>query len=109
MKLTNLHNHGSKASLFNPHKHPQKPQKPLKPQKSKFECNGTLFTVDDRYEYTKYIGHGAYGVVCSAKDKRNSSKVAIKKVINAFQDLIDGKRILREIRLLSTCCIIQTS
>jgi mitogen-activated protein kinase 1/3 len=32
---------------------------------------------------------------------KKDRKVAIKKVINAFEDLIDGKRILREIRLLS--------
>jgi hypothetical protein len=46
-------------------------------------------------------------VVCSAFDKRNNRKVAIKKVTNAFQDLIDAKRILREVRLLSSFVITQ--
>jgi serine/threonine protein kinase len=82
-------------------------QKPPKQAQVKFETGGTVFVVDDRYEYVKQIGHGAYGVVCSAFDKRNNRKVAIKKVTNAFQDLIDAKRILREVRLLSSFVITQ--
>ena len=53
------------------------------------------------YEYIKQIGHGAYGVVCSALDHNIKAKVAIKKVPKAFEDLIDAKRIVREIKLLS--------
>jgi mitogen-activated protein kinase 1/3 len=64
-------------------------------------CEGTTFVVDDKYEYIKQIGHGAYGVVCSALNKRTNQKVAIKKIPNAFDDLIDAKRIVREIKLLS--------
>lgn len=56
--------------------------------------------MEERYEYIKQIGLGAYGVVCSCFDKKNNMKVAIKKVPNAFEDLIDAKRILREIKLL---------
>lgn len=63
--------------------------------------SGTAFEVDTRYEYIKLIGRGAYGVVASAKDKKKNIKVAIKKVHNAFEDLIDAKRIVREIKLLS--------
>ena len=33
-------------------------------------------------------------------DTKTNSKVAIKKIPNAFEDLIDAKRILREIKLL---------
>ena len=29
---------------------------------------GTTFCVDEKFEYIKQIGHGAYGVVCSAYD-----------------------------------------
>ena len=46
------------------------------------------------------MGGGAYGVVCAALNKANGQKVAIKKIPNAFDDLIDAKRILREIKLL---------
>lgn len=62
---------------------------------------GQTFVVDDKYEFIKQIGHGAYGVVCSAINKKSGAKVAIKKVANAFDDLIDAKRIVREIKLLS--------
>ena len=62
---------------------------------------GSLFTVEDRFDFTKRIGCGAYGVVCSAVDKLSGEKVAIKKVAKAFQDLVDAKRVLREIKILS--------
>ncbi len=39
-------------------------------------------------------------MVCSAYDHISHCKVAIKKVPKAFEDLIDAKRIVREIRLL---------
>ena len=39
-------------------------------------------------------------MVCSAYDHDNKIKVAIKKVPKAFEDLIDAKRIVREIKLL---------
>jgi mitogen-activated protein kinase 1/3 len=71
------------------------------PGKVRFTAGGTTFLVDNHYEYIKKIGHGAYGVVVSAYDRKNNIKVAIKKVPKAFDDLIDAKRILREIRLLS--------
>ena len=40
-------------------------------------------------------------MVCSALDHSIKAKVAIKKVPKAFEDLIDAKRIVREIKLLS--------
>mmetsp|Transcript_76577 Transcript_76577/g.155441 ORF Transcript_76577/g.155441 Transcript_76577/m.155441 type:complete len:403 (+) Transcript_76577:105-1313(+) len=58
------------------------------------------FCVDSRYVNLRPIGKGAYGLVCSAEDKLTGRKVAIKRVGNVFQDLIDAKRILREIKLL---------
>jgi mitogen-activated protein kinase 1/3 len=67
----------------------------------RFVSGGVTFIVDSRYEYIKKIGQGAYGVVVSALDRKTNTKVAIKKVSNAFEDLVDAKRILREIKLLS--------
>lgn len=40
-------------------------------------------------------------MVISAVDKKHKRKVAIKKVPKAFEDLIDAKRIVREIKLLA--------
>lgn len=68
--------------------------------KHSFTASGTTFTVPKRYEYIKVIGQGAYGVVCAANDRIRNRKVAIKKVPNAFADLIDAKRIVREIQIL---------
>jgi len=65
-----------------------------------FTISGTTFTIDERFEFIKQIGLGAYGIVISCLDKITNNKVAIKKVQNAFEDLIDAKRILREIKLL---------
>lgn len=59
-----------------------------------------VFVVDVRYTNLKPIGGGSYGFVCSADDSVTGEKVAIKKVANVFHDLIDAKRILREIKLL---------
>jgi len=62
------------------------------------ECK---FTVDVKYTPIKTLARGAYGVVCSAIDnKNNHKKIAIKKIAKAFEDLVDAKRILREIKLL---------
>uniref|UniRef100_A0A7S2XWA1 Mitogen-activated protein kinase n=1 Tax=Fibrocapsa japonica TaxID=94617 RepID=A0A7S2XWA1_9STRA len=59
------------------------------------------FIVDVRYSNLKAIGDGSYGFVCSADDSVTGQQVAIKKVADVFQDLVDAKRILREIKLLS--------
>lgn len=39
-------------------------------------------------------------MVCSAKDTRTGEKVAIKKIQNAFENLTDATRTLREVKLL---------
>lgn len=56
--------------------------------------------VPQRYEVHKLVGRGAYGLVCSAVDTATGDRVAIKKISGVFDDLIDGKRILRELKLL---------
>ena len=68
--------------------------------KHTFTVSGTEFCVEERYELIKQIGVGAYGVVVSCFDKKENRQVAVKKVVNAFEDLIDAKRIVREIKLL---------
>ena len=60
----------------------------------------TQFEIDERYAPIKAIGKGAYGVVCSAKDALSGDKVAIKKITNAFDNLTDARRTLREMKLL---------
>lgn len=68
--------------------------------KTQWQVKGHTFRVDARYSKIKDLGVGAYGVVCSASDSVTGTPVAIKKVTGLFDDLVDAKRILREVRLL---------
>jgi len=63
--------------------------------------NGTAFNIGERYEAQKFMGAGAYGAVIKAKDKETNEFVAIKK-LSKIEDIIDAKRILRELRILRT-------
>ena len=65
-----------------------------------FKAAGQTFDIYSNYSLIKPIGHGAYGVVISALDSNTKTKYAIKKIANAFNDAIDAKRILREIKLM---------
>lgn len=66
----------------------------------RFKAAGQNFEVVTKYSLIRPIGHGAYGVVISALEKDTNRKVAIKKISRAFEDAVDAKRILREIKLL---------
>mmetsp|Transcript_17261 Transcript_17261/g.26952 ORF Transcript_17261/g.26952 Transcript_17261/m.26952 type:complete len:506 (+) Transcript_17261:377-1894(+) len=65
-----------------------------------FKAGGSTFEVDVRYSLVNVIGQGAYGVVVAANDAETGKQVAIKKIRGVFDNIIDGKRILREIKLL---------
>lgn len=58
------------------------------------------FKVPAQLELIKKVGSGAYGTVASFQDSRTGQKLAVKKITDAFHDLVDGKRILREVKLL---------
>lgn len=70
------------------------------PGKRSYDVRGHNFTVDSRYQILKPIGVGAYGIVISAVDKKDGKMVALKKISGVFEDAIDAKRVLREIRLM---------
>jgi len=58
-----------------------------------------------RYEFVRYLGHGSYGHVCEARSlmaPTKNERVAIKKVPNIFRNIIDAKRLLRELVILRT-------
>ncbi|CAK9135587.1 unnamed protein product [Ilex paraguariensis] len=62
---------------------------------------GNIFEVTAKYKPPIMpIGKGAYGIVCSALNSETNEHVAIKKIANAFDNRIDAKRTLREIKLL---------
>jgi mitogen-activated protein kinase 1/3 len=62
---------------------------------------GHSWKVPPRYDVKQIIGTGAYGSVCEAFDHEQNRLVAIKRVSDMFEDLIDCKRILRECAILS--------
>ncbi|XP_030938721.1 mitogen-activated protein kinase homolog D5 [Quercus robur] len=62
---------------------------------------GNIFEVTAKYKPPILpIGKGAYGIVCSALNSETNEHVALKKIANAFDNKIDAKRTLREIKLL---------
>lgn len=60
----------------------------------------TSFEVPSFYQVLQPVGYGAYGFVVSAIDRRDGKKVAIKKNSRVFRDLLDCKRIVREVYVL---------
>ncbi|XP_061350329.1 mitogen-activated protein kinase homolog MMK2-like isoform X1 [Gastrolobium bilobum] len=66
-----------------------------------YNIYGNLFEVSRKYvPPIRPVGRGAYGIVCAAVNAETLEEVAIKKVGNAFDNRIDAKRTLREIKLL---------
>lgn len=57
-----------------------------------------IFEVEQRYEIKEIVGHGAYGNVCSARDLKNNSMMAVKKIENIFEHRSLAKRTLRELK-----------
>ncbi|ERM96482.1 hypothetical protein AMTR_s00001p00258560 [Amborella trichopoda] len=67
----------------------------------RYNIFGNLFEVPTKYvPPIRPIGRVAYGIVCSAVNSETNEEVAIKKIGNAFDNRIDAKRTLREIKLL---------
>jgi mitogen-activated protein kinase 1/3 len=65
-----------------------------------YVVHGANFEVPSFIDIVKSVGYGAYGLVCAAIDVRTNKKVAVKKNKQVFRDVGDGKRILREVKLL---------
>eukprot|EP01006_Ploeotia_vitrea_P043137 TRINITY_DN66693_c3_g1_i1.p1 TRINITY_DN66693_c3_g1~~TRINITY_DN66693_c3_g1_i1.p1 ORF type:complete len:416 (-),score=45.55 TRINITY_DN66693_c3_g1_i1:1540-2787(-) len=68
-----------------------------------YQVQNHIFEVPERYELLHCIGRGAFGVVCSARTKDASGeefKVAIKKVIIREDNILEVKRLVREVYLL---------
>lgn len=70
------------------------------PKLSQLPKNFQDWEVGSAYEIVKQVGSGSYGYVVEAIQKSSGKKVAIKRFNNIFEDLVDCKRILREVMLL---------
>ncbi|XP_027344293.1 mitogen-activated protein kinase 2-like isoform X3 [Abrus precatorius] len=68
---------------------------------AQYNVYGNLFEVSSKYvPPIRPIGRGVNGIVCAAVNAETHEQVAIKKIGNAFDNIIDAKRTLREIKLL---------
>ncbi|KAL9329962.1 hypothetical protein ACSQ67_004965 [Phaseolus vulgaris] len=68
---------------------------------AQYNVYGNLFEVSSKYAPPiRPIGRGVNGIVCAAVNSETHEQVAIKKIGNAFDNIVDAKRTLREIKLL---------
>jgi serine/threonine protein kinase len=58
------------------------------------------FNIDSKYQLTRELGAGTYGLVCLCEDTEKKEQVAIKKISNPFKSQRESKLILREATLL---------
>lgn len=65
-----------------------------------YTIKGNKFELPEKYVITARLGQGSYGMVVQALDKDTGEKVAIKKCSSLFKYPEDGKRILREIKIM---------
>lgn len=82
----------------------------LAPDRQQLKLCGTTFEVPLHFEPIRALGKGTYGVVAAFRNKETEQNVAVKKIPNPFRNTVDGKRCLREIRLLRLLdheCIIK--
>ena len=66
----------------------------------RYSICGMKFETTPNYAVRKAVGQGAYGLVCSGRNVESNKLVAIKKIPKAFEDTVDCKRLLREIKIL---------
>lgn len=67
-----------------------------------YSIHGQKFEVSGNYSLLKVVGFGAYGTVCAAVASDTGARVAIKRVSRVFRDLKEGKRVLREMEIMTT-------
>ena len=91
----NHHNNNNNNNNHKPRSNPNNERKTIYKFKS-----GEQFISYPYLTPQKIIGEGSYASVCSALDTRTKKKYAIKKNRNAFVNIGDAKRILREIKLM---------
>lgn len=66
-----------------------------------YNIYGTEFVLTAKYQPPlRPINKGAYGIVCAAFDSESNEDIAVKKIGAVFDNKIDAKRTLREIKLL---------
>ena len=94
---------GKRPSEAQEHANPKYVRTPAsRPLTQECAFDGETFDLPPSYTIESVIGRGAYGVVAAGVDTRGrrAVRVAIKKVKNVFHEVEDGKRLLREVKVL---------
>jgi len=65
------------------------------------------FVIEPEYSCTAIKGFGAYSIVSQGRNEVTNQPIAIKRIHKIFEDPGDAKRILREIKILSTAASTQ--
>ena len=68
-----------------------------------YTFNDEILYIPTRYKPGEIIGIGAYGIIISALDTLNNNKVVAIKKLKRISDIIDLKRIAREILIMKYC------
>ena len=67
------------------------------------EYNNEKLYIPTRYIPGEIIGSGAYGVILKAVDTQNNNQVVAIKKLKSISDIIDLKRVAREILIMKYC------
>ena len=68
-----------------------------------YTYNDEVLNLPLRYKPGEIIGIGAYGIIISAEDLQNNGQVVAIKKLKRISDIIDLKRIAREILIMKYC------
>ena len=68
-----------------------------------YTFNDEILHLPTRYKPGEIIGIGAYGIIISAADLENNGQVVAIKKLKRIADIIDLKRIAREILIMKYC------
>lgn len=79
---------------------PRTPPEPARPAGDAPAKKKPGVQLPESYALVRKVGHGAYGAVAAYRDAATDRVVAVKRASGLFTDLVDAKRILREIKLL---------
>ena len=73
------------------------------PTKSYVYNDDEIITLPLRYKPSEIIGLGAYGIIISAIDTENNNQIVAIKKLKRISDIIDLKRIAREVLIMKYC------
>ena len=68
-----------------------------------YNYNDEILYLPTRYKPGEIIGSGAYGIVLNAVDTMNKNQIVAIKKLKSISDLIDLRRISREILIMKYC------